>query len=32
LGIFVAWQLVDFVFTPVFFGSVSLLYPGVSYR
>lgn len=32
LGIFVAWQLVDFVFSPVFFGSVNLLYPGVSYH
>lgn len=32
IGIFVAWQLVDFVFSPVFFGSLKLLYPGVSYR
>lgn len=31
MGIFLAWQLVDVVFDPIFLGAVNLLYPGVSY-
>ena len=31
LGIFLAWQLVDVVFHPVFLGAVNLLYPDVWY-
>jgi Zn-dependent protease len=31
LGIFVAWQVFDFVFDPLFGLALSLLYPGVSY-
>lgn len=32
IGIVVAWQVFDYVFEPVFFTAVNLLYPGVSYR
>jgi Zn-dependent protease len=32
IGLFIAWQLFDVVFNPIFFGAISLLYPGVSYR
>ena len=31
LGIFLAWQLVDVVFHPIFLGAVNLLYSSVSY-
>jgi Zn-dependent protease len=32
LGLYTAWQLCDVVFEPIFFGAVSLLYPGVRYN
>ena len=32
IGLLVAWQIFDEVFSPVFLTAVSLLYPGVSYR
>jgi Zn-dependent protease len=32
MGMLVAWQLCDVVFEPIFFGAVSLVYPGVTYR
>lgn len=32
VGIFLAWQIFDRVFDPVFLTAVNLLYPGVSYR
>ena len=32
IGIFVAWQIFDYVFQPVFIVAVNLLYPGVSYQ
>lgn len=32
LGIFLAWQVFDTIFQPIFLGAVNLLYPGVSYR
>ena len=31
LGIFIAWQLFDFAFQPVFFFAVNLIYAGASY-
>lgn len=31
LGIFVAWQAFDWIFNPIFFHAVNLLYPGVTY-
>jgi Zn-dependent protease len=31
VGIYVAWQVFDFVFDPVFTMAVSLIYPGVTY-
>lgn len=31
LGIFIAWQLFDFAFNPVFFFAVNLIYSGASY-
>lgn len=31
IGLVVAWQLFKYVFDPVFFGAVNLLYPGVRY-
>ena len=31
LGLVVAWQLFKYVFDPVFFGAVNLLYPGMRY-
>lgn len=31
IGIFVAWQVFDFIFDPFFLLAVNLLYPGVSY-
>ncbi len=31
IGILIAWQLFDEIFTPVFFASLALLYPEVSY-
>jgi len=31
VGIFVAWQVFDYVFHPVFLLAVNLLYPGVTY-
>lgn len=32
LGIFVAWQLFDTLFHPIFFTALGFLYPGVSYQ
>jgi hypothetical protein len=32
IGMFTAWRLCDVVFEPIFFGAVSALYPGASYR
>jgi Zn-dependent protease len=32
IGIFVAWQVFDRIFQPVFLVAVNLLYPGVSYH
>jgi Zn-dependent protease len=32
LGILIAWQLFDYVFTPVFVVAINLLYPGAGYR
>ena len=32
IGIFIAWQVFDYVFQPVFIMAVNLLYPGVSYQ
>lgn len=32
VGFFLAWKLFDFLFDPLFFASLSLLYPGVSYN
>jgi Zn-dependent protease len=31
MGLFVAWQLFEYVFDPVFTAAVSLIYPGVTY-
>jgi Zn-dependent protease len=31
VGLLVAWKLFDFVFAPVFFSAVNLLYPGMRY-
>ena len=31
IGLLVAWQLFKYVFEPVFFGAVNLLYPGMRY-
>jgi len=31
IGIFLAWQVFDRVFDPIFTCAISLLYPGVSY-
>jgi Zn-dependent protease len=31
VGYFLAWQLFPYIFNPLFFGSLSLLYPGVRY-
>ncbi|HET7039160.1 MAG TPA: site-2 protease family protein [Gemmatimonadales bacterium] len=31
LGIFLAWQVFDFVFDPIFLVAINLLYPGVRY-
>ena len=31
LGLVIAWQLFKYVFDPVFFGAVNLLYPGMRY-
>ena len=31
LGLYIAWQLFDFIFDPVFTAAANLLYPGVSY-
>ena len=31
IGLYVAWQVVDLVFHPVFLAAVNLLYPGVHY-
>ena len=31
IGLLVAWQLFRYVFEPVFFGAVNLLYPGMRY-
>lgn len=31
IGIFIAWQLFDFVFEPMFFAAVNLVYAGVTY-
>ena len=31
LGLVVAWQLFKYVFDPVFFGAINLLYPGMRY-
>lgn len=31
IGLLVAWRLTDVIFTPIFFGAVNLVYPGVSY-
>ena len=31
LGIFIAWQLFDFFFDPIFTIAISVLYPGVTY-
>jgi len=32
IGIFIAWQVFDRIFQPVFLVAVNLLYPGVSYQ
>ncbi|HEU4699554.1 MAG TPA: site-2 protease family protein [Gemmatimonadales bacterium] len=32
MGLFVAWQVFDVLFDPIFVQAVSLLYPGVSYH
>jgi Zn-dependent protease len=32
VGIFIAWQVFDYVFDPIFLTAVNLLYPGISYR
>jgi Zn-dependent protease len=32
LGIFIAWQLFNYVFNPVFIIAINLLYPGAGYR
>lgn len=32
IGLFVAWQLFDDVFQPIFLSAVNLIYPGVSYQ
>jgi Zn-dependent protease len=32
IGYFLAWKLFPFVYYPLFYGSLSLLYPGASYR
>jgi Zn-dependent protease len=32
LGFFFAWKLFPFVFEPLFFSALSLLYPGVTYH
>lgn len=32
VGIFLAWQLFDNLFHPIFFAALGLLYPGVAYR
>jgi hypothetical protein len=31
IGIFIAWQVFDRLFDPIFTFAISLLYPGVSY-
>ncbi|MEO8075681.1 MAG: site-2 protease family protein [Acidobacteriota bacterium] len=31
VGILIAWQLFSYVFQPIFFGAVNLLYPGTRY-
>ncbi|MBV9775297.1 MAG: site-2 protease family protein [Gemmatimonadetes bacterium] len=31
MGMFLAWQVFDVFFDPIFWGAVNLLYPGVSY-
>lgn len=31
VGYFLAWQLFGYIFSPLFYGSLALLYPGVTY-
>jgi Zn-dependent protease len=31
VGYFIAWQVFGYIFSPLFFGSLALLYPGVPY-